>query len=86
MCPSDHRGSVVYQACAARPPGAQEIAIHQGDHGELDLLGHTASHSPMLVQLHANAVDTLLESDGVHHLVRRLAVVVEHGMPSRADS
>src|ERR1017187_7465027 len=33
---------------------------------------------------HADAVDALLAPDGLHHFVRRLAVVVQHGVPGGA--
>ena len=33
---------------------------------------------------HADAVDALFERDGLHHLVGRLAMVVEHGVPGGA--
>ena len=40
-------------------------------------------HLPGAVE-HADAVDALLERDGLHHLVGGLAMVVEHGVPGRA--
>jgi hypothetical protein len=33
---------------------------------------------------HADAVDPLFQSDGLHHLVGCLPMVVEHGVPGRA--
>ena len=33
---------------------------------------------------HADAVDALLAPDGLHHFVRGLAMIVEHGVPGGA--
>ena len=48
------------------------------------LTGHRGKHQMARTIEHADAVDALLEPDGLHHFVGRLAMVVEHGVPGGA--